>query len=1206
MRAETALANGVEVKERGGATLLKRQPGGPWSAAADMDSQPFGQNGAPEEFPSSPQNGGSLDLIATNPFHAYCKESTNNNVLESGGTETSEEADVEPMTSSPLKYLNSLQDLGYGIRKTENGAKLSEHLDSPQTYDPKDELFRPSSLSFRPTTNGDFHDTALKNTNSAQSHNFSEVRQTTGSGILTDDVDAIFRLPSKEKDLSSFAQTVTPNPFSPSAAPEADLFSNEGNELFHVNGTRKEAPSADDDDLSGKSVKEKFDLFSSLSTSTVDPFPSPLLRSPFNVSSLEDPFGPTPSKQYDFQEVFSSPREGKDIFETTPSNATFSTPSINGPSKFNFDTPASSDPVKKTPPKVPSRLPPVIPPKPPNKPRDLLTTPQGSKQNILCATPFSQANSLSSSPSFSPADMDHVQTFKRPPRPLPRTRRPRAERPPLPETPPKPARPRKPERPLPSIPSTKLEPEVPGVHGAGPEVPKPPPKPVIKPPPKPVPPLKPKKPESKLLEPENEVVFENVLLIGQECCVEDWPEDSPELDPDYQPLGKFKLRRESMKVKMESDGGSSEDPDGTFGQKKKDKKLRMSLLSRRSSKDKYPNDMMEGKGNTLPALRKSSKEFGSNGHISTGDEDHYSLDYKKKTPKTKVNHLFRRASLATATCEEKHMNGHLPKDSDSNKSRKKNSILRRQSEGSTLDGKDYEETEKGGRGQRRNSKVKVKFVPQRGFAISLEKPHDEPQGAHGYTPRKGSKDKSLDEDCGAHGYTPCDKLQELDLEEMEGLSLNSAKASILDDEQQDRYSPSLNGDDDVEGAKKHKHKKSKRKVSLPRKSKASHGQSEGGSDDETTEKDVCHGEEYDDPDEIENIKPKKSFKFKVPKKHKRKSKKAKNQPGEAPDEHLSEAAKAAWAAAQMDEQAMAGMEDEEEEEEEEEEENEVGDTDSLMEWWYTVEKWDELPSDEEDAALKEDESKSFTVLADKVEHGLRLFNKVFTEQAESLWEHVILLHALADDISEFHHKAKIAGISGGTTTAVGTVTAITGLALAPFTFGASLVVAAVGVGVATAGGITSASAAISDNVHDKNERKKIEALLQEYEERLLELSKILHFVNQGLYRLRGHPFLRSGTQHYSQDWEVRKAVQMISMVDSPVMRATEIADNAVGSLQGLFKGMDKYFVKETRELKKSCRKEIVGEIRQVASVLNDAIVELNTIREELQDATGHV
>ncbi|XP_014882655.1 apolipoprotein L6-like isoform X2 [Poecilia latipinna] len=434
---------------------------------------------------------------------------------------------------------------------------------------------------------------------------------------------------------------------------------------------------------------------------------------------------------------------------------------------------------------------------------------------------------------------------------------------------------------------------------------------------------------------------------------------------------------------------------------------------------------------------------------------------------------------------------------------------------------------------------------------------------------------------------------------MEALSLHSAKAVIMDDEQQKshRYSPSLQGDDDVELSKERKHKKSKYKIHLPHKSKASHGLKEGSTDDEMTEKDMkSHEEEYDeDPDEIEMLKLKKPFKFKVSKKHKHQSKK--NQSEAPPVEHLSEAAKAAWEAAQMDEQAAAG---------EEEDEEEDGDTDSLLEWWYTVEKWDELPSDEEDAAVKEDESKSFTVLADKVERGLRLFNKVFTEQAEALWESIISLHALADDINEFHHKAKIAGISGGTTTAVGTVAAITGLALAPVTFGASLLVAAVGVGVATAGGITSASAAISDNVNNKNERKKIEGLLQEYEERMLEISNILHFVNKGLSKLRGHPFLRSGTQHYSQDWEIRKAVQMISIVDSPVMRATEMTDDAVGSLQGLFKGMDTYFVNETRELKKGYRKEIVSVIRQVANVLNDCIVGLNAIREDLQDATGNM
>lgn len=112
-------------------------------------------------------------------------------------------------------------------------------------------------------------------------------------------------------------------------------------------------------------------------------------------------------------------------------------------------------------------------------------------------------------------------------------------------------------------------------------------------------------------------------------------------------------------------------------------------------------------------------------------------------------------------------------------------------------------------------------------------------------------------------------------------------------------------------------------------------------------------------------------------------------------------------------------------------------------------------------------------MADKVHNGLRVFNKVFTERAEVLWQSIIRLHTIADDISNFHQKARIAGITGGTTTAVGGVTAIAGLALAPFTFGASLVVTAVGVGVATAGGITSASAAISDNVNNMNDRKKV-------------------------------------------------------------------------------------------------------------------------------------
>lgn len=79
---------------------------------------------------------------------------------------------------------------------------------------------------------------------------------------------------------------------------------------------------------------------------------------------------------------------------------------------------------------------------------------------------------------------------------------------------------------------------------------------------------------------------------------------------------------------------------------------------------------------------------------------------------------------------------------------------------------------------------------------------------------------------------------------------------------------------------------------------------------------------------------------------------------------------------------------------------------------------------------------------------------------------------------------------------------------------------------------------------------------------------------------------------------------MISLVDVPVMRACEITDDALVSVQGLFKGMEKYYVKDSRELKKGCKKEVVGQIKAVAKVLNDGLVELNDIRQELQDANG--
>nr|XP_057924736.1 uncharacterized protein si:cabz01007807.1 isoform X2 [Doryrhamphus excisus] len=816
-----------------------------------------------------------------------------------------------------------------------------------------------------------------------------------------------------------------------------------------------------------------------------------------------------------------------------------------------------------------------------NAPNDIvLTTPQGSKHGILQPTPFSQARKLMVSPDSSPTELEFGTLSRRPPKPLPRSR------PPRPEKPPKPAKP--------------VEPDP-----AGP--PKPPPKPFK---PLPIPPfrLRTKAEDNIEVKPEDYVVFEDILLIGQERCVEDWPEDSPQLHPDFKPAGKLRLRRESLRVKMDSEEGgeSGEDQDdaGSHGKlrfehvlQKKERKF--SLMSRRGSKDDFYDS---------PSERKDGEQ--------------------KKPLKKKVNQLLRRASTSL-------LHRHPATDSKDNNLMKKRmamneSTTRWRSQEAMLDNSMNEEEEVGQEeadGYTSNGKKNLKIK--------------QPKGAYGFSSHADSKENMFED---------VDQLKSLHstrqgrLMDMNGATSASMPAGLNDEfswpedykskksgkkkglylgrrsskeNMNRRFLDVMLNDEELNAADAQKQKQNKFKTPVPlRRQKPIHSSSELGepfahshadaaqaynSDHWLDEDDVIPNRksrqkpkvDYDcEVDDLEICKPQKKLKRKPFRKPKFKNKVWDGGNEDSAGNHLSEAAQAEWMAAEKDGYVAKDLEDSDAD----------GDTDSLMEWWHTVEQWDELPPDEDD---KSNDSKSFTVLAEKVQRGLRVFNKVFTERAEVFWQYIIMLHALADDIRVFHQKAKAAGITGGTTAAVGGVTAIAGLALAPFTLGASLIVTAVGVGVATAGGITTASATISDNVNNMQERKKVEGLLQEYELHFQDVAKILHFVNHGIYKLRGHPFLRSGTQHYSEDWEVRKAVQMISLVDSPIMQATQVTDRNLALLHKFQSGIDKYFLKESRELKRACKKEFVAQIKEVANILNDGVVELNAIREELQSAVGN-
>lgn len=136
-------------------------------------------------------------------------------------------------------------------------------------------------------------------------------------------------------------------------------------------------------------------------------------------------------------------------------------------------------------------------------------------------------------------------------------------------------------------------------------------------------------------------------------------------------------------------------------------------------------------------------------------------------------------------------------------------------------------------------------------------------------------------------------------------------------------------------------------------------------------------------------------------------------------------------------------------------------------------------------------------MADRVFMAARLFVRLFNQRGASLQGRILELLAQADAADQFHKRTVTAAVGGGVASVCGSVATITGLILAPFTFGASIIVTAVGISVATAGSIASATANITDTVHSNMDCKKVEKMIQGYQEEIKDIRECMEFVQVG-------------------------------------------------------------------------------------------------------------
>ncbi|ROL55178.1 Apolipoprotein L6, partial [Anabarilius grahami] len=295
--------------------------------------------------------------------------------------------------------------------------------------------------------------------------------------------------------------------------------------------------------------------------------------------------------------------------------------------------------------------------------------------------------------------------------------------------------------------------------------------------------------------------------------------------------------------------------------------------------------------------------------------------------------------------------------------------------------------------------------------------------------------------------------------------------------------------------------------------------------------------------------------------------------------------------------------------------------DGLMDWWETVEGWSVW---NETANFHENKEELIVeAAADRVFMAARLFVSLFNQRGASLQRRIVELLALADTADSFHKKAVSAAVGGGVASVAGSIATITGLILAPFTFGTSTIVTAVGISVATAGSITSATANITDAVQSKMGRKKVEKMIQGYQNEINDIRDCLEFMQEGMNTLQEWDFKeysesvvntslsrnikyvmkeggRAGKALMINTDRLISTVKVLGVAGGAAKAAKAISITT-GVMSTLFLALDVFFLaKDSNELRKGAKTKFASKIREVCKELQHGLLELNKVKTQLQ------
>ncbi|XP_056316847.1 serine/threonine-protein kinase 24-like isoform X2 [Danio aesculapii] len=255
------------------------------------------------------------------------------------------------------------------------------------------------------------------------------------------------------------------------------------------------------------------------------------------------------------------------------------------------------------------------------------------------------------------------------------------------------------------------------------------------------------------------------------------------------------------------------------------------------------------------------------------------------------------------------------------------------------------------------------------------------------------------------------------------------------------------------------------------------------------------------------------------------------------------------------------------------------------------------------------------VLEQKFMSSIKTFDEAYTAHYKAFKALVHDWGKTTDSLEAIHYRATAGSLSGAVIGTAGGITAVVGAILAPFTFGASLIVAGVGIGVGVLGGATGAASNITNTVKQKSLRQKIEKLKQEYESVSTPILDSLKTVRKLMTKIiKFHDFVRNSTfVNVQMSWRLGRTTVAgvtefitlgmlasfgrIAVQSAKAVRAVAAAS---GVLSGLLVIADVAFiVKDSREIHQMRQQWKTDDPEKVKSNVLKSIAQMRKTHKEL-------